>query len=47
MSYMTLCMWVAKFRSGLWQLYDAACPGKPATTTVKYAGYSRQVQDSH
>ena len=28
-------MWVAKFKSGLQQLKDAARPGRPATTTTK------------
>ena len=27
-------LWMAKFRSGLQQLEDAARPGKPATTTT-------------
>ena len=35
MSYMTLCWWLAKFRSVPQQLEDAARTDKPATTTTK------------
>ena len=35
MSYMTICRWVARFKSGHQQLKDAAHTGRPATTTTK------------
>jgi len=34
MSYMTICRWVARFKSGHQQLKDAAHTGRPATTTT-------------
>ena len=36
MSYMTICRWVARFKSGHQQLKDAAHTGRPATTTTKH-----------
>jgi len=36
MSYMTICRWVARFKSGHQQLKDAARKGRPATTTTKH-----------
>jgi hypothetical protein len=36
MSYMTVCRWVGRFKSGQQQLTDAAHTGHPATTTTKY-----------
>ena len=35
MSHRTVCRWVAKFSAWRQQLKDAACPGRPATTTAK------------
>ena len=34
LSHRTVCRRVAKFSAGQQQLKDAACPGRPATTTT-------------
>ena len=34
--YSTVCRWVAKFKSRVQQLKDAARPGRTATTTTEY-----------
>ena len=35
MPHSTIWRWVAKYSAGQQQLNDAACPGRPATTTTK------------
>ena len=36
MSFSMVCMWVAKFKSEVQELKDAARPGRPATTQTKH-----------